>query len=59
MKIASFFTNIIGENYHRVRVKDEDDVPESASLMHAKLADPLRYGEKLAEKLRKSKRKQL
>jgi len=34
-------------------------VPESANLMHAKLTDPLKQGEQLAEKLRKSKRKQL
>ena len=34
-------------------------MPESANLMHAKLANPLKQGEQLAEKLRKSKRKQL
>ena len=34
-------------------------MPESASLMHAKLTDPLKQGKQLAEKLRKSKRKQL
>jgi hypothetical protein len=45
MNIASSFTNIIGENYHRVRVKEEDYVPESASLMYEKLADPLKQGE--------------
>ena len=32
---------------------------ESARLMHAKVADPLKQGEQLAEKLRKSKRNQL
>ena len=34
-------------------------MPESASLMHAKLTDPRKQGEQLAERLRKSKRKEL
>ena len=42
-----------------MEVKERDYVPESANLMHAKLADPLKQGEQLAERLRKSKRKQL
>ena len=32
---------------------------ESARLMHAKVADPMKQKDQLAEKLRKSKRKQL
>ena len=59
MKIASSFTNINGEDYQWARIKEKDYVAESARLMHAKVADPLKQGEKLAEKLRKSKRKQL
>jgi hypothetical protein len=42
-----------------VAVKERDYVPESANLMHAKLANPLKQGEQLAERLRKSKRKEL
>ena len=42
-----------------MEVKERDFVPESANLMHAKLANPLNQGEQLAENLRKSKRKQL
>ena len=34
-------------------------MPEHSNLLHAKLANPLKQGEQLAEKLRKSKRKQL
>ena len=34
-------------------------MPEHSSLLHAKLTNPLKQGEQLAEKLRKSKRKQL
>ena len=34
-------------------------MPESVSLMHVKSVDPRKYGELLAEKLRKSKRKEL
>ena len=41
MKIASSFTQFNGEAYLRVRIREEDFMPESASLMHAKLADPL------------------
>ena len=59
MKIASSFSHYQGPDFHRVDVKEQDYVPESANLMHAKLANPLKQGEQLAEKLRKSKRKQL
>ena len=59
MKIAGSFTHIHGPDYRWEKVKEQDHVPESAGLMHAKLADPLKQGEQLAEKLRKSKRKQL
>ena len=34
-------------------------MPESANFMHAKLTNPLNQGEQLAEKLLKTKRKQL
>ena len=34
-------------------------MPESASLMHVKSIDPHKQGEQLAERLRKSKRKEL
>ena len=60
MKIAGAFHNHYqGLDFHMVAVKERDYVPESANLMHAKLADPLKQGEQLAERLRKSKRKQL
>ena len=59
MKIAGAFTHYHGPDFHRVGVKEQDYVPEAASLLHAKLANPLKQGEQLAEKLRKSKRKQL
>ena len=59
MKIAGAFTHYHGTDFHIVEVKERDYVPESANLMHAKLADPLKQGEQLAERLRKSKRKQL
>ena len=45
MKIASSFTQINGDDYQWMRVKERDYVPESASLMHAKVVDPLRQGE--------------
>ena len=59
MKIAGALTHYHGPDFHIVEVKERDYVPESANLMHAKLANPLKQGEQLAEKLRKSKRKQL
>ena len=59
MKIVGAFTHYHGPDFHRVAVKEQDYVPESATLMHAKLTNPLKQGEQLAEKLRKSKRKQL
>ena len=59
MKIVGAFTHYHGPDFHRVAVKEQDYVPESANLMHAKLTNPLKQGEQLAEKLRKSKRKQL
>ena len=45
MKIARAFTHYQGPDFHRVDVKERDYVPESASLMHAKLVDPLKQGE--------------
>ena len=59
MKIAGSFTHIHGPHYRWEKTKEQDHVPESAGLMHAKAVDPLKQGEQLAEKLRKSKRKQL
>ena len=59
MKIAGAFTHLHGPDFHLVEVKERDYVPESANLMHAKLTNPLKQGEQLAEKLRKSKRTQL
>ena len=59
MKIAGAFTHYHGPDFCRVDVKKKDYVPESANLLHAKLVDPLKQGEQLAEKLRKTKRKQL
>ena len=59
MRIAGAFTHYQGPDFHRVEVKEQDYVPESANLLHAKLANPLKQGEQLAEKLRKNKRKQL
>ena len=46
-------------DFHWVEVKEKDYVPELDNLMHAKLTNSLKQGEQLAEKLRKSKRKQL
>ena len=45
MKIAGDFTHIHGPDYRWEKVKEGDHVPESACLMHAKLADPLKNGE--------------
>ena len=59
MKIVGAFTHYHGPDFHRVAVKEQDYVPEATNLMHAKLTNPLKQGEQLAEKLRKSKRKQL
>ena len=59
MRIAGAFNHYHGPDFHRVEVKVRDYVPEAANLLHAKLANPLKQGEQLAEKLRKSKRKQL
>ena len=59
MKIAGAFTHYHGPDFHRVAIKEKDYVPESAGLMHVKLVDPLKQGEQPAEKLRKTKRKQL
>ena len=59
MKIVGAFTHYHGPDYHRVAIKESDDVPESANLLHTKLTNPLKQGEQLAEKLRKSKRRQL
>ena len=42
MKIAGAFTHIHGPDYKWEKVKEQDHVPESAGLMHAKLADPLK-----------------
>ena len=59
MKIVGAFTHMRNPDVCIVEVKERDYVPESASLLHAKLANPLKQGEQLAEKLRKTKRKQL
>ena len=59
MKIAGAFTHQRNTDFRWVEVKERDYVPESANLMHAKLTNPLKQGEQLAEKLRKIKRKQL
>ena len=44
MKIASAFTHLRGPDFHLEEVKERDYVPESANLMHEKLADPLKQG---------------
>ena len=59
MKIAGAFTHMRSPDFHWVEVKEKDYVPESANLMHAKLTYPLKQEEQLAERLRKTKRKQL
>ena len=59
MKIAGAFTHIHGPDYKWEKVNEGDYVHEHSNLMHAKLTNPLKQGEQLAEKLRKSKRKQL
>ena len=59
MKIVGAFTHMRSPDFHLVEVKEKDYVPESANLLHAKLTNPLKQGEQLAEKLCKSKRKQL
>ena len=43
----------------RVRIKEEDFVPESAGLMKVKVEDQQRRGEQLATDLRKSRKKSL
>jgi hypothetical protein len=59
MKIAGAFTHMRSTDFHWVEVKEKDFVPESANLLHTKLANPLKQGEQLAEKLRKTKRREL
>jgi hypothetical protein len=59
MKTASSFTNTNGDGFQSARIREEDYVPESASLMHVKLDDPRKKAEQLAEKMRKSKRKEI
>jgi hypothetical protein len=59
MKIAGAFTHMRSTDFHWVEVKEKDYVAESANLMHAKLANPLKQGDQLAEKLRKTKRREL
>jgi hypothetical protein len=43
----------------RVRIKEEDFVPESAGLMKFKPADPQKNGDQLATDLRRSRKKSL
>ena len=43
----------------RVRIKEEDFLPESAGLMKFKPADPQKKGEQLATGLRRSRKKSL
>jgi hypothetical protein len=45
MKIAGAFTHMRSTDFHWVEVKEKDYVPESANLMHTKLANPLKQGE--------------
>ena len=42
MKIVGAFTHYHGPDFHRVAVKEQDYVPEAASLLHAKLTNPLK-----------------
>ena len=41
MKLSNTITNTDGTVLHRVRVKEEDYVPDWAGLMTAKSVDPL------------------
>ena len=42
MKIVGAFTHYHGPDYHRVAIKESDDIPESANLLHTKLTNPLK-----------------
>jgi hypothetical protein len=60
-KLASLITTGSGVVYQKIRVRDEDFVPESAGLMNLKADDlsPQEKAELMAQKMRKSKKQEL
>ena len=59
MKLSSTITNTDGTVLLRVKVKEEDYVPEWAGLMTVKSEDPVVKAQLRAENLRKSRKQEL
>jgi len=59
MKLSNTITNPDGTVWQRVRVKEEDYVPEWAGLMTAKSEDPVVMAQLRAENMRKSRKQEL
>ena len=59
MKLSSTITSPDGTVWQRVRVKEEDYVPEWAGLMTAKSEDPVVKAQLRGENMRKSRKQEL
>ena len=59
MKLSNTITNPYGTVWQRVRVKEEDYVPEWAGLMTFKSEDPVVMAQLRAENMRKSRKQEL
>ena len=59
MKLSNTITNPDGTVWQRVRVKEEDYVPEWAGLMTVKSEDPVVKAQLRAENMRKSRKHEL
>ena len=59
LKLSSTITNPDGTVWQRVKVKEEDYVPEWAGLMTVKSEDPVVKAQLRAENMRKSRKQEL
>ena len=59
MKLSNTITNPDGTVWQRVKVKEEDYVPEWAGLMTVKSEDPVVKAQLRAENMRKSRKQEL
>ena len=59
MKLSSTITNPDGTGWERVKVKEEDYVPEWAGLMTVKSEDPVVKAQLRAENMRKGRKQEL
>ena len=59
MKLSSTITNTDGTVWHRIKIKEEDYVPEWAGLMTVKSEEPVVKAQFRAENMRKSRKQEL